>query len=127
MRDGEKVDRRRKRLHLASIVVLIAGLCAAAAIYFQAGDSYGLEGAYQVEIINGTAYPVSPSDSRAYQREMERIGGKTYLLFDDLNRWIASLFQGKRLAFTVGICSLVVSLGLFLLGQVRESDPSDEP
>ncbi len=111
------MHRWRKRLYLASIAILFVGMCAATAIYLRAEDSSDFNGAYQVEIINGVAYPTAPSDSRAYQRELERIGGKSYVLFDDLNRWIASLFHGRTLAITVGVSTFTVSIALFLLGR----------
>ncbi len=116
----------RKRLYFVSIAVLIVGLFVAIAIYLRADDSLDFSDAYQVENINGKAHTVAPNDSRVYQRELERMGGKSYLLFDDLNRWIAGLFHGKALAFTVGVSSLVVSLVLFLFARFITWDPGDD-
>ena len=39
------------------------------------------------------------------------------MIFDELNRWLASLWQGKRLGVTLGWVSVVASLGLFLIAR----------
>ena len=51
------------------------------------------------------------------QRELERYGGKANVIFDELNRWFASIWHGKRLRITLGWISVVASLGLFLLAR----------
>jgi hypothetical protein len=65
-------------------------------------------------VINGVAYPVAPADSKAYQRELERFGGKANVLAAELDRWFASLWHGRKLAFTVAFIAGVVSLTLYL-------------
>jgi hypothetical protein len=108
----------RKRLYLASALILVLGLCAAAVIYATTGNDS--DGAVGYEVINGVAYPVAPADSKAYQRELERFGGKANVLAAELTRWFAGLLQGRKLAFTVAFLSIVVSLALYLYARLLE-------
>jgi hypothetical protein len=111
---------RRKVITLASIVLLVLGLCGAALIYLSAGD--GSEDAVGYEVINGVAYPVAPADSKAYQRELERFGGKANVLAAEFTHWFAGLWQGRTLAFSVAFLSLLVSLALNLYARYLEPE-----
>ena len=111
---------RRRRLYLSSILVLLLGLCAGAAVYVTAGGDSSTTVGY--EVINGVAYPVAPADSKAYQRDLERFGGKANVLAVEFTHWFAGLWRGKRLAFTVVFLSAVVSLGLYLIGKYLEPE-----
>ncbi|MGH8736016.1 MAG: hypothetical protein ACREU5_02300 [Burkholderiales bacterium] len=111
---------RRKVIYRASIAVLALGLCAAAAIYLTATDSSA--GAVGYEVINGVAYPVAAADSKAYQRELERFGGKANVLAVEFTRWFAGLWQGRRLAFTVAFLGIAASLILFLYARYLEPE-----
>jgi hypothetical protein len=109
---------QRKIIRLASAAVLALGLCGAALIYvFAPADSAVAVG---YEVINGTAYPVAPADSKAYQRELERFGGKANVLAAELTRWFAGLWRGRKLSFTVAFLSIVVSLALYLCARLLE-------
>jgi hypothetical protein len=65
-------------------------------------------------IVGDTAYPVDPSTSKAYRRQLERYGGKAALLFDDINSWIAARFQGKQLGVTIAAASAAAALIMYL-------------
>lgn len=41
--------------------------------------------------------------TKSQRLQMERMGGKTFLLFDQLTDWFGSLWHGRRLAFTIGL------------------------
>jgi len=117
----------KKRLRLSCLIILVAGLCGAMLIYLLAEDVPDDSLGYV--IVNGTVYPLSTRDSKLYRFEVERIGGKQALLFDDLNRWFSELWQGKTLAKTVACISILVSLGIYLfansLGPDAQSDSQD--
>lgn len=51
--------------------------------------------------------------SKLYQANLERVGGKAAFLGDDIQRWLASLFHGPNLGLTIGALSLVAA-GAFL-------------
>ena len=108
------------RLYLSSIVVLIAGMCAAAAIWLTAEDD-PLAGAYQVVVVDGKAYPVAPGQSKVYMREVQRFGGKAAVLFDEIDRWFAGLWRGKSLAITVGWISIFAAAALLLAGYLSRA------
>ena len=54
----------------------------------------------------GQKYPAGVYQSKRYQRELERYGGKANVIFDELDRWLASLWQGKKLGITLGWISV---------------------
>jgi hypothetical protein len=110
----------KKRLHLSCLIILVAGLCGAMLIFLLAEDIPDDSLGYV--IVNGTIYPRSTRDSKKYRYEVERIGGKAALLFDDLNRWFAELWQGKTLAKTVAWISILVSLAIYLFANCLAPD-----
>lgn len=55
--------------------------------------------------------------SRRYVREIERIGGKAAVFANDMNRWLASLWQGRTLAYTIALITAAVALGWFLVAR----------
>ena len=105
----------RVRLYLCSLAILLMGLCGATAVYFLSdnvedpGDGY--------VIVDGKTYPGGFYQSKRYQRELERYGGKANVIFDELSRWFASLWHGRTLGITLVCISVAVSLALFLLSR----------
>lgn len=110
----------KRRLRLACIVILAAGLCGAMLIYRFAADV--ADDALGYVVVNGTVYPVSTSDSKQYRREVERFGGKAALVFDDFDRWFAQLWRGKTLGKTVAWISILLSLGIYLFAISLQPD-----
>lgn len=105
----------KTRLYVVSIVILLAGLCSAMAIYLTAEDAP--DDALGYVIVDGTAYPVSPGSSRTYVRDLQRFGGKASVIFDEFNRWFVGLWRGRSLGITLAWISVVVSLGVFLFAR----------
>jgi len=97
---------QRTRLFLAAAIVLVAGLSSAAAIYLVADDE---PESTSYVIVGDAAYPVDPTRTKTYVRQLERFGGKAAVLFDDFNRWFAGLWQGKALGVTVGWISIATA------------------
>lgn len=91
----------RNRFLLAAILVLLVGLGAAAAIYFTAEDEPQLSTSYVVVI--------DPATTKTYVRELRRFGGNAAVLFDEFNRWFASLWHGKALGITVAWIAIAVA------------------
>ncbi|HET7199649.1 MAG TPA: hypothetical protein VFI80_02390 [Burkholderiales bacterium] len=105
----------RKKLYAACALVLVAGLACAGWIYRTAEDGPDLSGAYQIIVVDGVPQTIAPGESKAYVRDLRRYGGKTAVLFDEIDRWFMGLWQGRSLALTVAFLALVVSCGLFLV------------
>ncbi|MDB5811057.1 MAG: hypothetical protein JWN94_3179 [Betaproteobacteria bacterium] len=89
---------KRARLIDIGLAILIGGFAAATLIYVFADDA-----ASEVEFAN----------PRAYENQIERIGGKATLYAVRFNEWLASLWHGKSLAYTVAVISLAISVGFF--------------
>jgi len=94
--------------------VLVVGLAAGGAIYLFADDE---QSATSYVIVGDSAYPVDPSRTKAYVRQLERFGGKAAVIFDDFNRWFAGLWQGKALGVTVGWISVALAVVLFWIAR----------
>jgi hypothetical protein len=56
-------------------------------------------------------YPLGydPFTSKKYVRELELYGGKLNLLAVELHQWLASLWRGKALAYTVAVLTLMLA------------------
>ncbi|MGA2548533.1 MAG: hypothetical protein ABSF50_00165 [Burkholderiaceae bacterium] len=111
-----------ERLRLASMIVLAIGVCAAALVYLTREPTDANILGYQ--IINGVSYPVTTSDDRRYQFEVERMGGKMGLLIAQFNDWFTGLWHGRTLAYTLGVITVAVVLLLRVIARevIREGD-----
>ena len=106
-----KVAHLRESLILIGAIIMLVGLGSAIMIYQSAGDDS--ESVLGYEIIDGSAYPIRPEDSRMYRRDLELYGGKAAVLADDFSRWFVGLWHGKSLAFTVAGISIFISFVFF--------------
>jgi len=102
--------KRRSGLFLLALAIVVAGILGGAAIYVLADEPE----ATAYVIVGGTAYPVDPATSKAYQRDLQRYGGKMAVVFDDISRWVAARFQGRQLGVTIAAASAVTALVLYL-------------
>jgi hypothetical protein len=100
------------RLYRACLLVLAAGLCAAALAFALVPEA--TEEGVDYVVVDGVAYPVDQRRTKPYARTRERFGGKAALLFDDLNRWFAGLWRGKALALTIACLSTGVAIAMYL-------------
>jgi hypothetical protein len=106
-----KIADLRESLILIGAIIMLVGLSSSLFIYQSAGDYSG--GVLGYEIIDGSAYPIRPEDSRIYRRDLELYGGKAAVVIDDFNRWFVGLWHGKSLAFTIAGISIFISFILF--------------
>ena len=88
-----KVAHLRESLILIGAIIMLVGLGSAIMIYQSAGDDS--ESVLGYEIIDGSAYPIRPEDSRMYRRDLELYGGKAAVITDDFSRWFVGLWHGK--------------------------------
>ena len=95
-------------MRLIAGLVLIVGLATAAAIYFTAEDEPQLSSSYVIVM--------DPAMTKTYVRDLERFGGKAAVLFDEFNRWFASLWRGKALGVTVAWISAGAAAVLYWIG-----------
>ena len=88
-------------------------------------------------VIYATATPTphdplgyDPFDSKKYLRDLEIYGGKINILAVSLRQWLASLWHGRPLAYTIAVLTLLLSSFVWLLGAPWASHretPADKP
>ena len=102
------------RIFYAGVAVFIAGMAGAVLIYASAAD--GTAGDPATEYLN----------RRLTEFEIERIGGMATVYVARFNLWLAGLWHGKPLAFTVAAFSIIIALLCFWIsGRKSESSPDD--
>lgn len=89
--------RLKTRLHLAALAVFLTCLAAGAIIY-ALGDEPGEDLGFE--------------NTNAYRHQLQRLGGKALILYDQFDRWFDSLWQGKALGVTIICVGVLASLGL---------------
>jgi len=66
--------------------------------------------------------------SKKYLRELEGIGGKAAVFTSELNDWVAGLWHGKTLAYTIAvITALVAGAYCFSRNASRAEAAADKP
>ena len=103
-----------ERIFYAGVVILVAGLIGAALIYWVTADSAVKK--TEIEYAN----------PRAYEFQIERLGGKATVYVVRFNEWFTGLWQGRQLAFTVAVLALVIALICFWLSKrLAEALPAE--
>jgi hypothetical protein len=104
-----KTISRQKRLQLIAAAILLIGLASAIMIYFAAVNA-------EARLMD------TPSESKSYRHGLELYGGKMNLLANDLLRGVASLWEGKRLAYTVAWVSILIAGVMYYVSRHMRSD-----
>jgi hypothetical protein len=103
-----------KHVRASGVILLVAGLLAAAIIFCTARSDEQLE---------------IPGVDLATKREslqLEKMGEKSYIVFNDLNEWFASLWHGRRLAYPIGILSIAGFMCSRWFADLLESAPAND-
>lgn len=90
------------RLRLAAAVVAAGGLGIGGWIWFTR------------PAVEATAMEFSRS--RAYEFQLERIGGKFAVLSAQIDTWFESLWQGRTLGASIAVASLLVAAVILVIG-----------
>lgn len=110
----------KARLYRAALAVLAFGFAVGALLYAALDEVP--EAAVGYVVVDGISYPITPAQSKIYQRDLERFGGKSSVLFDEFGRWFAGLWEGPRLGLTIGWLGGIVALALFLFARMLPPD-----
>jgi hypothetical protein len=110
-----QITNPRTRLYLVGVVVLLVGLGSALSIYLTA-DNYS-DSSLGYDMAGGNVYPVKPEDSKMFIHDLEVYGGKGNVIANGLVRWLAGLWHGKSLAYTVACITIFVAFGFFLVAR----------
>lgn len=102
----------KNRIPRITALILITGWSAACAIYLKAGS--------QAE---------NPFDefenSKRFQNSVERMGGKTAVIANDLSKWFSDLWHGEQLAFTLAIVTIVLAFSYYFIASNLEADSNN--
>lgn len=103
-----------RQIRIVGVVVLVAGLLAAAIGYNVA----------PVEETGGTlGVDIRTNRDRL---QLQRMGGSSYIMLKDFDDWFASLWHGRRLACTIGVLASVTFLLCRGVAHVHENMPPPE-
>lgn len=112
--EDDAETRLRRRLKTLTLAILAVGLSAALVIFVAAGPA--------------SENPLGdPMDSKKYIHDMEVYGGKANVLAAQFREWFASLWQGRNLAYTVAVLTLLaVPVARFFATPLPEADEPEE-
>lgn len=96
-----------------AVVILFTGLVAAEIVYFLADAD------------EPSAAVVGMTHTKAYQHNMQLVGGKAAVLAGGVADWLASLWRGRTLAYTVAIITVTIAGACFLVGWLQAQPPDD--
>jgi hypothetical protein len=106
----QPVTLRQTLLNRCGAVILFAGICLGAFVYWsapQGTDAANAQAAYDDSSL-------APDDSRRYARDTEVNSGKVGLLMDRWTRSLASQRRSKSLAIAIIMVSALAAGGCFL-------------
>ena len=113
-RRGRRARTPEERLRLATRAIVAAGFAAAIIIYITAGPPPQ----------NPLGY--DPLQTKAYRHELEVFGGKANLIMAEFQDWFAGLWQGRQLAYTVAVLSIVAAFLFQLTVRLIQAGPEEE-
>ena len=109
-----------KRYHRLGVIILVAGLLAATAVYLRTTpEDDGDE--------SGNITVVRSDNSKRDERQLELISGKTGVLAAEFMEWLESLWHGRNLAYTLAVISVGGSLTCLFLAHFQILGPPNEP
>jgi len=108
--DVQKLDRKAKQrltraqvwLYLTGYLVLVSG---------SLGSVWAYRRAAQDDV--GDAIIASAYDTKKYQDQLERYGGKANILATEIQQWFVGLWHGRHLAYTLALLTLFAALACF--------------
>jgi hypothetical protein len=112
------------RLYLIGAVILIAGLIAAVVICINTSDE--ADDALAYGNTDASVFAVMPKESKLYNYQLERVGGKSAVLAAELDDWFNGLWQGKQLGYTIAFLSAAAALGFFMFARLLSFHPPRE-
>jgi len=95
----------KRRLYLIAAAILLVGLSSSVLIYFTAPDESGSSLVNEFE------------GSKKFKHDLELYGGKWNVVANEFIDWFAGLWQGKTLAFTIAVISIVIAFGIFYVAR----------
>jgi hypothetical protein len=107
----------QRTLKFASIGLLIAGVLAAVWIFVATADT-----ALSSDVSSARARSIQFDQNRREMAEVERLGGKVSVMTVQFHQWFQSLWEGRRLAYTVLVLALVVAWACRHAAELMDED-----
>lgn len=99
-------SRRAAILRYWAAGVLLVGVLAAEIVYVLASGDADASDAL--------------AGGRMYQHNLQVMGGKAAVLFDGFDRWFASLWHGRPLAYTLAVLTVTAAATLYIASRLCE-------
>ena len=109
----QTVNIRNKCLLISGIVIFLIGIGISISLYRAADNA--AQDFIGYESGDNSSYPISPEDSRADMRELERYGGKANVLAYEFRHFLSQLWLGKSAAIIVATFTVWLSFAIFYL------------
>jgi hypothetical protein len=106
-----------KGLLICAVLVAVVGLSSALVIFLTAREDNGPDEGFQTVVVDGKTFRIPLASTKMYQRDLQRFGGNSAVLADDLTRWFTGPWHGRTLAVTLTWITAFVSVALFLLAR----------
>jgi hypothetical protein len=101
MTDLAETSAQKERLRrVLTRAILLVGFVAAVLVYFLAAPADENPLGYE------------PLDTKTYVHNLEVYGGKWNVLADEFGDWFATLWHGRRLAFTIATLTVLLVLAI---------------
>jgi hypothetical protein len=97
------------RARWLAVICLVAGLVLSAAIFSHTSPTDS----------DPDPYELNAQNSKKYEDQLERIGGKSAVLGVEMQGWWDSLWHGRQLAYTVLVITVLSSGACFLFSQLE--------
>jgi hypothetical protein len=98
-----------KRIRVVGIILLIGGLLAGVVIYFKAPPEQDRDLILGIDVRTNRDV-----------LQLEKMGGKSAVFMADFEEWFASIWHGRRLAYTVAVLAMSGYAGCYLLADFAE-------
>lgn len=110
-----------RTLRLTGVLILAGGLLSAGLVFWKnPPQAYGDATGYY--LAGGKVYPIKNTDSKAYELQMENIGGKADVIATAITDW----WHGRKLAYTLAALSLAGFLLCFSLAHLQAHVPPSD-
>src|SRR5665213_2195975 len=104
-----------KRIRLVGIILLIGGLLAGVVIYFKAPAEQDRDLILGIDVRTNRDV-----------LQLEKMGGKSAVFMADFEDWFASIWHGRRLAYTVAAFAIAGYAGCYLLADFAEFSSAED-
>jgi hypothetical protein len=94
------------RIRYVGMAILFVGLLSAALVYVFAPEDTGSDAVAAIE------------SGRVYEYNIERVGGMAAVYAARFNRWLAGLWHGRPLAYTIAVLSIAIALLCFMVARM---------